>query len=420
LNHCYLTLLNRLQNFFRPRSPPAVLSTTVNYSPQPTHPYSTTTPAARLGLPPSSPLPSRTPPYRQTPSRQHTSLQHIQQRLQLSSASPSPSPRLIFDAPSAAPQPLLLDFDDSSSQDEAVTPVPAQYLKTNKPTPTAVLNSFIQVTGLSVQQTKKHIALLSHLQTLLLSMSPQTAILRFISEINNIPNPVSTKLNHMGSLIGAITRSSLYLPSLPPVPVQLLRDAAGKLQTDLMIVRNFDLPGITPTQLNGVLNCLQGPSRLYLALMFRSAHRSTSILHLRRKDVKLKHHTFANDLSVTVRFRQGKTARRTDVYSVTIAITRDEIAIVTQLINAKHEYFFGALRHQYSRLVSATLKQHHFDVRSVRRGALRHLAQLGHDPEQLRLLSRHTTNAAVYQYVGAGLHLRSEAAKQLQLSKNLL
>jgi hypothetical protein len=156
--------------------------------------------------------------------------------------------------------------------------------------------------------------------------------------------------------------------------------------------------------------------------MYVMAARSTSIMQIQWQDVFVdKHRGLARgemETMLSVRFRAGKTIRTTGAYTLHTVMPTP---LVEQLCMLQHDqgYLFGRDRRRIAQAVSLALRTHGADVRQCRRGCLRHLAAQGVAPEDLLLLSRHTTTEALYRYVGAGLHLRREAQTMIEMAKHL-
>ena len=207
------------------------------------------------------------------------------------------------------------------------------------------------------------------------------------------------------------------------IPAQLY-DALSSLRVQHMTSRNFETLSISPSAIQVVIASASPLVALYLTLLWRTAHRSTSVCGIMRKDVFINlHHQIAekNHLPVTFRFRTGKTQKATDVYAVTILMQLSEIQLLQSLLTvSRPDPFLFPHRHRVALACSHFLRQHGYDIRSIRRGALRFLASKGVSLQQLCLLGRHTTEKALYQYLGGGALVLQEASQQSELSRFLL
>lgn len=287
-----------------------------------------------------------------------------------------------------------------------------------------LLARFVRYTGLTPQQIRLHYWLLTYLRHLLASQpTPYRAWRRFIDSLMTTRLHVSTLIKTAGAMIGAIRRAPTYgFDDLPAIP-RILYDTIATWKAQLLTVKKLDLPGITAQQVRQLVASLPPTPALYLALMYRSAHRSTSIRDLRCHDVLIDRHpslSTQSSTTVTLRFRTGKTQRVTEIYCVTVHVRRAELLHLEKLLKDRSSPFLFKSRLQTAQAVSRALGSIGYCVRSVRRGALRELASLGTPLRDLLLLSRHTTEKALYQYLQGGASVLQEAEVQASMSALLL
>lgn len=277
--------------------------------------------------------------------------------------------------------------------------------------------------ALSHQQICLHHQIVTYLSRQRMLHNDKTVMNHFIDLVSQMSQyALSTRIKWFGSTIGAIQRWGYYNES-PPLPVQPLKDIISKLRDSHLIERDFDLPGATPADIHRTLRHLDNrAAKVFLTMMWCSAHRGTSIQNILTKDVHLNVHAnrqFSDAQTATIRFRKGKTSKTTGVYSITIPIGQRELVFIRSANLAKQQYLFGKLRYKVQQLVSAALKKEKLDIRTIRRGSLRFLAKEGFSLQQLLTLSRHKTVKELYTYLQGGVALRSEAMSQLEMSGRL-
>mmetsp|Transcript_78270 Transcript_78270/g.91416 ORF Transcript_78270/g.91416 Transcript_78270/m.91416 type:complete len:393 (-) Transcript_78270:1769-2947(-) len=283
---------------------------------------------------------------------------------------------------------------------------------------------FTRYTGLSAQQTRLHHWLLMYLRHLLTTHSTNyRAWCRFIDSLMTTRLSLSTLIKVAGSMIGAVKRATTYgITDTITIP-RILYDTIATWKIQLLKVKKLDLPGISPQHVRHLIATLSPTPALYLALLYRSAHRSTSIRDLQRQDVLLNCHpslASPTTATVTLRFRSGKTQRVTEIYCITVHVHQHEVLHLQTLLNDHSSPYLFKSRMQTASTVSEALRSIGYCVRSVRRGALRQLASLGTPLRDLLLLSRHTTEKALYQYLRGGASVLQEADTQASMSALLL
>jgi hypothetical protein len=339
------------------------------------------------------------------------------------------------------------DVDSASSAERKI--VGRVGWLTNIPIKTARIQPAIRITGLSSQQTRLHLQLLGHMEQVRTNATTTTQDLHrsetaawkdLIQYVHQTTVAITTRRKLIGSAIGATRRAETYGYREWGRTPQFVYDALHTLEAQIMKVKDLDLPGLTPEALGAILAKTVDPEvRLYTLILYLSAHRSTSLQSVQCKDVKIDLHPVPKQLvvtdvysttrprptevhSVTIRFREGKTQRSTKIYAITILLPEPMVAVLRTLLQG-HQTRAKLFSPQTARKASANLKSHGSEIRALRRGALRTMALQGSTAAELRLLSRHTSDTATYQYVGGGLYLRHEAMTQLQLQtpmQNLL
>ena len=324
--------------------------------------------------------------------------------------------------------PLTNDHAQSDGSTDSDTDLDEAFSMTTdfiKPTQRQLLQ-WRSLSGLSIQQIKKHGYLLHILRRFPVRLS---AWKQLVHHISSKWSHLSTRLNWLGSSLGAMKRRDMYvaleLDHLWPPPA-FIYDQMKTWKAQQLLWQNFDLPHIEAHIVETIALPLPPLPRLYLRLMFRTAQRSTSILHLLAIDMFIERHPAQALLPIpgqlqtlSLRFRDGKTITSTGAYTLHTLVTHEDAQLLQQLAK-QHRFIFGASRRQIAAQVSHALRSSGYDVRSCRRGALRHLASKGVSDEALMLLSRHTSRQTLYKYLGAGLWLRSEAQQMAEMAQILL
>lgn len=230
----------------------------------------------------------------------------------------------------------------------------------------------------------------------------------------------STHIRKLSMCFGAQKSALAHNVELIPPP-KTLSSRLRYLKLQLLKEQNLDLIGATKAQVVATTASLLLQDRmaaLFLALMWTTTSRASSIRDLRRADVVIDQ----TAMIVSLRFRTGKTIRATGIYTLHVALPRN-LLLAVQLLTADMDgtpYLFGSQRAKIQRLVSNALKENGLEIRAIRRGAIRCLGLAGIPPSDIRLLSRHTTDAMLYQYAGGGMYLRHELNKTAGMTRNIL
>lgn len=137
-------------------------------------------------------------------------------------------------------------------------------------------------------------------------------------------------------------------------------------------------------------------TKTLLALAWACAARLSSITALRRDNVYLTQIS-PNMCSAKIIFRTGKTILTTGPYTIKTFIPT---YLANWILQQPNQIFQKEIRQYYS-LLKKPLAQENLCIRSVRRGALQHLST-SFSPEQILLLSRHTSVKGLYAYLDDG------------------
>ena len=137
-------------------------------------------------------------------------------------------------------------------------------------------------------------------------------------------------------------------------------------------------------------------------------------LQLQTEDVK-EVPSLPNVVSMT--FRRGKTIITTGPYTLWAEVDQPTIAFIRRRQAQQEQHLILRTAEQLYRPLRAVFPGYH--VRSFRRGALQELAMTGATLAELRIISRHMTDASLYRYLNFGEESYAERDKVLQLTHRL-
>ena len=158
---------------------------------------------------------------------------------------------------------------------------------------------------------------------------------------------------------------------------------------------------------------------LFLFLLWVTASRGSSVSMIQAHHVHISPCPASTDsCRLAIVFCEGKTMKHTDAYCIHVEIPTTAATLLSELRQTRRKFLY-LFPEKTQKSVAAALKQVGLEIRSTRVGALRTMAAAGAPPEKIRLFSRHTTNAALYQYLGSGLHCAWEAETMYPLSRTL-
>ena len=150
-----------------------------------------------------------------------------------------------------------------------------------------------------------------------------------------------------------------------------------------------------------------------LCLMWATASRLTSMLNLRMDDINDSKMVDDSLTALSVTFRTGKTILATGAYT-TRAVVPHRVAIY--LSQSMGSVIFTKPAEYYYAVMRPTLASLSIEIRSIRRGALQALGTSDFPPEDILLMSRHTTVQGLYRYLDDGRHAHWETRKQQAMS----
>lgn len=280
--------------------------------------------------------------------------------------------------------------------------------------------------ALHTQTIKRHLLVLKLVSGLHDKNFWRQAVQVIHTHIVSKGHKVTTERTLLASLIGATRRAELYnIDRVFPKPTEALWERLRRLDWEIQTTVNLEQPAISPDNLRLVLSSLGSPAaKLYLTLMWLTAHRATSLTQLRRRDVRLlspaEAPTPTRSHMLSLRFREGKSNRFIGIYTIHLDLPSQLVPFCSQQLTSPHDLFFGppAAVRLISRQVSRALAPFG-GVRAVRKGALQLLARNNIAPEDLLLLSRHTSLKTLSLYLGGGMHLFHDAQRTSTMSTML-
>lgn len=215
----------------------------------------------------------------------------------------------------------------------------------------------------------------------------------------------TTKLSHFATLAKMLQLSK----------VTILGDLSGATRQLKLDAIRHPPERVTPITLPHLLKISFKTDLHHRALIHLSwafAARLTSITALTRQQLQFHQH---NDRfsTVTATFRAGKTILATGAYTITALIPTQ----TANWILSRPARIFDHHIQTYYNTLRRVLRP--YKIRSIRRGALQHLAKQGIAPELIMLISRHKTIASLYAYLDDGLHAAWETRQTIPLTASL-
>jgi hypothetical protein len=294
-----------------------------------------------------------------------------------------------------------------------------------------------QRTGLRVATTRRHLRLLRFMTMCVKhQQDPWTLLIKYAA----VSSSASTQRTILASAIGAVKRQETYLHDGIKIPLasRMVQDRINWLDRQVRLNANLDLPASTLPAIRQCFNNLSNAGKLLLLLAIATGgHRGTSVRDLRRTDVfvrttpaALRAHIQSNQHTATwllqskdetilsLRFRDGKTASTTGTYTMNIVIPDWAYTLLAELASKENRttFLFGHERQATYNEVSRLL-----GWRELRRACLRYIAwEVQASPSDTRLFSRHTTDKALYGYLGGGLWSAAEAQATAAISSQLV
>lgn len=148
---------------------------------------------------------------------------------------------------------------------------------------------------------------------------------------------------------------------------------------------------------------------MFLTLMWQCAARPKEISELRAHNVSLKA-LKDNAFPVAFSIRQGKGTRFRGPYKIPTALEQEDGDLLRRLLSRRRSGEKVFLTSVPRMKVRATIRlaNRSYGLASIRKGAVRYLADHGMPTEQLMRITGHTSVATLHRYLGYGLHLLQE------------
>ena len=219
---------------------------------------------------------------------------------------------------------------------------------------------------------------------------------------------VGTRHSYLTTVISELNRRQ----------VKMLGDVKGvvrEAKIALTAHRPQQAPALTSSLVRETTAEVSDPElHAVIVLMWKTASRLTSISQLQTEDVK-EVPSLPNVVSMT--FRRGKTIITTGPYTLWAEVDQPTIAFIRRRQAQQEQHLILRTAEQLYRPLRAVFPGYH--VRSFRRGALQELAMTGATLAELRIISRHMTDASLYRYLNFGEESYAERDKVLQLTHRL-
>jgi len=214
----------------------------------------------------------------------------------------------------------------------------------------------------------------------------------------------------VASALSAVASALRHLPeySTSRVSIDLMKDdvafasAARRAQQLARVTKRFALAAaMTQAGYEAICVAIKDPVvRLFLQLGWAFAARMGDLRQVEGRDVEFESAT-GDRQTLQATFRAGKGAAFWGPFTVATVVTASIAKDLSLLI--KQRGSMGPLfRPSEQQTLSKIVREHELDLRSIRRGRLQHLAQLGVTSEQLRLLSGHRRMDTLLRYLGWG------------------
>lgn len=150
---------------------------------------------------------------------------------------------------------------------------------------------------------------------------------------------------------------------------------------------------------------------LFLDLMWSCAARPKDIAMLRPWNINFQTPDTNGNVPTAVTIRETKGALRRGPYTIPALLTRDTASLLQQLMQGigRHQLIFPDSIEHREKILHATKRVHPLaSLASYRKGAIRHLAQMGVPETQLIRITGHSNLETLRRYLGYGLQLTAE------------
>jgi hypothetical protein len=219
---------------------------------------------------------------------------------------------------------------------------------------------------------------------------------------------VGTRLSYLTTVIAELRRRQITVSGDVPGVVREAKIA-------LMAHHPQQATPLTPDAIAEVLlRTTDDEHYAIMMLMWKTASRLTSITQLETVDV-----TPLKDRPDVVRmtFRRGKTIISTGPYTLWAEVDDRTLSYIESRRAQREQWLCKKRAEQLYGPLGAILRE--YQIRSFRRGALQQIASVDVTPDDLRIISRHTTNQSLYRYLDHGAASKHEQNTVLNLTRHL-
>jgi hypothetical protein len=219
---------------------------------------------------------------------------------------------------------------------------------------------------------------------------------------------VGTRLSYLTTVVAELRRRQIAI--IGDVP-GVIREA----KIALMAHHPQQATPLTPDMIAEVLlRTTNDEHYAIMMLMWKTASRLTSITQLETVDV-----TPLKDRPDVVRmtFRRGKTIISTSPYTLWAEVDDKTLRYIESRRTQREQWLCTKRAEQLYGPLGTILRE--YQIRSFRRGALQQIASIDVTPDDLRIISRHTTNQSLYRYLDHGSASKYEQDTVLNLTRHL-
>ena len=231
----------------------------------------------------------------------------------------------------------------------------------------------------------------------------------------------ANRLNYSYSLESFFTRSDLYC-QLHPFSLSestIWSDNVRHWKKMATSSSKTEKLALSRTQMRALIRALKNPEARYLALLaWGTSGRPSNVHDLLRENI-----TYAPaETAYSILWSRHKTSMSRGAFNTHTSFGPYTSAI-DQWLSAKEpkDRLFTTPLVPLLKEIRLALQELNpkFDLRCLRRGALRTLAEAGTSVETLLLFSGHVSSRMLYQYLGAGLHMAKDRAAGMIASTHL-
>lgn len=219
----------------------------------------------------------------------------------------------------------------------------------------------------------------------------------------------TTKLSHFATLTKTLSLNKILIQGD-------IKGCMRQLKIEALASSIQRAAPMTITKFNSAIAKLNSSNhmeiKVLIQLSWAFAARLTSITALTRTAIDIQ--AIDKHMSkIRITFRSGKTIAATGVYTITALLPNESSSWILQqplkIFRNNIDFYYNRIRSTISPL----------KVRSIRRGALQHLARQKIPPEKLLLISRHKTMESLYKYLDDGIEAAWEQDATFHTAKLL-